>query len=113
VHHAAQVGAAGVRRRGDGALDVGQAWEEAEQVGAAGGGAAAAAGLRVDAGDGHRQQQQRDAERRSRRHRCSLADWFLDWFFLRRCFVVGCGGFIALERRAMHGNGVFVGWRLL
>jgi hypothetical protein len=53
----------------------------------------------VDAGDGHRQQQQRDAVRRSRRHWCSLADWFLDWFFLRRCFVVGCGGFIALERR--------------
>ena len=74
VHHAAQVGAAGVRRRGDGALDVGQAWEEAEEVGAAGGGAAAA-GLRVDAGDGNHHHQQRDGERRSRRrHWCSLAD---------------------------------------
>lgn len=83
VHHAAQVGAAGVRRRGGAAVDEGQAREEAEEVGAAGRGAAALAGLlghRADAGDGnHRQHQQRDAERRSRRRHCcsALAIWCL------------------------------------
>lgn len=71
VHHAAQVGAAGVRRRGGGALDEGQAGEEAEEIGAAGG--RAGLGHRVDAGDGNQeQQQQRDAERRSRRRHCFL-----------------------------------------
>jgi len=70
VHHAAQVGAAGIRRHGGGALDEGQAREEAEEVGAAGG--RAALGHRADAGDGNQQQQQRDAERRGRRHCFSL-----------------------------------------
>ena len=69
VHHAAQVGAAGVRRHGGAALDEGQAGEEAEEVGAAGG-RAAVLGHRADAGHGNHQQQQRDAERRSRRRHC-------------------------------------------
>lgn len=66
VHHAAKVGAAGVRRHGGGALDEGQAGEEAEEVSAAGGRRAGLGRHRLDGSDGS--QQQRDAERRSRRH---------------------------------------------
>jgi len=98
VHHAAQVGAAGVRRHRGGALDEGQAGEEAEEVGAAGG--RAGLGHRADAGDrNHQQQQRRDAERRSRGHCFSLADLFCSGWKLEAIVFLICsfGRLVAVD----------------
>lgn len=60
VHHAAQVGAARVRRRVVVAADEAEAWEEPDEAGVAAGPGRRAAGLRRRAGGGDQQQRSGD-----------------------------------------------------